>query len=142
MNNALDPWNDASVLAQRLSQPDAALFIIVGAEQWCEKCRNLRPHFDAYLGQADSHDVWLWLDLEDHAEFLGDYQPDTLPMLLAYRGSHMIAATALEQATAQDLLQAVVQIKSGGYKRVSQTEDPGIWARLLVQDWASDSRYE
>ena len=90
MNTALDPWNDAGLIAQRLNQQSAALFVIVGAEQWCEKCRDLRPHFDAFLANADSQATWLWLDLEEHAEFVGDFMPESLPMLIAYKGNQLV----------------------------------------------------
>jgi thiol-disulfide isomerase/thioredoxin len=42
----LDPWSDASQLAQRLQQSNSRLLILIGAEQWCAKCRDLRPQFD------------------------------------------------------------------------------------------------
>jgi thioredoxin-like negative regulator of GroEL len=136
MNIALDPWNDASVLAERLSKNDAALFIIVGAEQWCEKCRDLRPQFDAYLAQINSQDVWLWLDLEDHAEFMGNYMPESLPMLIAYRGSRLVASQVLE--VRPDVLAEVAnQVNSVAFKEPTVSIEPGIRARLLQQDWAN-----
>jgi thioredoxin-like negative regulator of GroEL len=136
MNTALDPWNDASLLADRLSQKDAALFVIVGAEQWCEKCRDLRPHFDAYMAQADSQDIWLWLDLEDHTDFMGDYMPDSLPMLIAYKGSKLVASQVLE-VTPNVLSEAVSQINSASLIAQVALPEPGIRSRLLQQDWAS-----
>jgi thioredoxin-like negative regulator of GroEL len=136
MNHALDPWNDASVLADRLSQKDAALFVIVGAEQWCEKCRDLRPHFDAYMAQADTQDVWLWLDVEDHTDFLGDYMPDNLPMLIAYKGGKLVASHVLDIAPSA-LAEAVSQVNKASLAAQVSTPDPGIRARLLQQDWAS-----
>jgi hypothetical protein len=135
MNTALDPWNDASVLAERLNRKDAGLFVVVGAEQWCEKCRILRPYFDAYMLQADSADVWLWLDLEDHAEFMGDYLPESLPMLIAYRGSKLVASQVLE-VTPNVLTEVVSQITSAAFKAQTTLAEPGIRARLLQQDWA------
>ena len=136
MNTALDPWNDASVLADRLRQKDAALFVIVGAEQWCEKCRDLRPHFDAYMAQADSQEIWLWLDLEDHTEFMGDYMPDSLPMLIAYKGSKLVTCQVLD-VTPNVLSETVSQINKASLTAHHTLVEPGIRARLLQQDWAS-----
>ena len=135
MNTALDPWNDAGLIAQRLNQPGADLFVIVGAEQWCEKCRNLRPHFDAYMAQADSQATWLWLDLEDHTEFIGDFMPESLPMLIAYRGNQLINCQVLEVSPIV-FDEAVAQCQYPSSGSAVPTQEPGIRARLLQQDWA------
>ena len=135
MNTALDPWNDAGLIAQRLNQPGAELFVIVGAEQWCEKCRDLRPLFDAYMAQADSQATWLWLDLEDHTEFIGDFMPESLPMLIAYMSNQLVACQVLEVSlTIFDEIVAQCQIEAS--RRSLSNKDPGIRTRLLQQDWA------
>lgn len=134
----LDPWNDASLLAQRLSPANAHLFILIGAEQWCAKCRDLRPQFDNFAAQAKLDEVWLWLDLEDHAEFIGDYLPDTLPILLAYRGENMVLCQVVEDVE-QSLGEHVEKIRTMRYSRfdaLPTTPDPGIRSRLVTQDWA------
>jgi hypothetical protein len=147
MNSPLDPWSDAASLAQRLSQPQAALYIVLGAEQWCEKCRILRPHFEAHVAQTPSQETWLWLDLEEHAEFLGSYLPESLPQLVAYRGSQLHLNQVIEP-TGAALAQALAQLEAleppDRAGRVAPTgaqakaqADPGLRARLLQQDWAS-----
>ena len=135
MNTALDPWNDAGLIAKRLSQEGAALFVIVGAEQWCEKCRELRPHFDAFLAHADNQATWLWLDLEDHAEFIGDFMPESLPMLIAYIGDQLISCHVLEVSPTV-LDDAITQFQNLSPSSAVPTQEPGIRARLLQQDWA------
>ena len=126
MSRLLDPWDDASALADRLSQPQAKLFVVIGAEAWCAKCRELRPHFDTMVERAASEDVWLWLDLEDHADFIGDYVPDNLPTLVTYRGSQFLGCHHI---------QALPNAIASGAPSVGAS-DPGIRSRLLQQDWA------
>lgn len=136
----LDPWNDASLLAQRLSPANACLFILIGAEQWCAKCRDLRPQFDSFAEQAKQNEVWLWLDLEDHAEFIGDYLPDNLPMLLAYQGETMIMCEVVENAE-HAFSEHITHIRTRPISQFDQlptTPDPGIRSRLVMQDWASE----
>ena len=136
----LDPWNDASLLAQRLSPASAQLFILVGAEQWCAKCRDLRPQFDSLAAQAKLDEVWLWLDLEDHAEFIGDYLPDNLPMLLAYQGEYMVFCQVVEDVE-QSLGEHVKKIRAmrhSQYDAPPTAPDPGIRSRLVMKDWASE----
>ena len=100
MKAVLDPWDDADTLAQRLQCRDALLLILIGAEQWCARCRDMRPHFDDLLAKAEHDETWLRFDLEEHAEFLGNYLPDDLPVLVAYRGEELVSCAVLESRTA------------------------------------------
>jgi len=128
---ALDPWDDADLLAQRLRQPDALLFIMIGAEQWCARCRDMRPRVDAMVAQAEPDDTWLLFDLEEHAEFLCNYLPEDLPVLVAYRGEELVSCAVLESGAALGLVVARARLASG-----LELADPGIRERLLLQDWA------
>lgn len=133
MSEQLDPWHDASRLAARLAGDDALLFIAIGAEQWCARCRALRPAFDAMAQAAPDDETWLWLDIEDHADFTGDYFPENLPVLLAYRGERVLLHRLIDDgATSLDDLAAAARAQqaAGG------SADPGIRGRLLVADWA------
>ena len=76
-----DPWTDAQEIAERLRRHQARLVIVLGAESWCAKCRALRPAFDERANRAEPQDVWLWLDVQEHDEFIGDFVPDDLPLL-------------------------------------------------------------
>ena len=131
MMAALDPWDDADVLAQRLQYPDALLFILIGAEQWCARCRDMRPYFDALTAEAQRDETWLRFDLEEHAEFLGDYLPDDLPVLVAYRGKELVSCAVVVSRAALDQAVALARLSSA-----TELADPGIRARLLMHDWA------
>lgn len=72
-----------------------------------------------------------WLDIEDHAEFLGDYQPDNLPMLFIYQGKNLEHSTFLENPAA---LHTASQLTWANEN--DRPADPGIRARLLLEDWA------
>ncbi len=135
----LDPWNDASLLAQRLQTTSARLYILIGAEQWCARCRDLRPIFDDQAAQGRPDEVWLWLDLEDHAEFIGDYLPDDLPMFIAYQGAtlmHCQVVADTEQALAGQV-NHIRSLQPSQHSAHATTPDPGIRSRLVMQDWAS-----
>ncbi|HEX8610677.1 MAG TPA: thioredoxin family protein [Telluria sp.] len=140
MTTILDPWNDADTLAKRLRHADAFLFVLIGAEQWCAKCRQIRPHFDAFMAQAKDSETWLWFDLEEHAEFLGDFLPDDLPTLVVYRGKTLLACEPVPNAD-DALSLAVARAREIGRVNwscnpVPLLRDPGIHSRLLTQDWA------
>ena len=132
MNTALlDPWTDAATLAARLSLPAMRLVVIVGAEAWCQSCRKFRPEFEALAAQQDpERDAWVWLDLEEHAEFLGDFIPDNLPVLISYKGTEL--SHALTPAT----LTAASVIKTLDHDGIKNMTVPDIRRRLLLTDWA------
>ena len=105
----LDPWADASFISQHLRQPGAELLVVLGAEAWCPKCKRLRPAFEQMCQVLPAHILWLWLDLEDHAEFLGNFIPPNLPLLLRWRAGQCVQAAVLQDidVAASDLAQCV-----------------------------------
>lgn len=138
MSDLLDPWDDAARIAARLASPTNRLIVVIGAEAWCDKCREFKPHFDAVAANAPAHDLMLWLDLEDHQEFLGDYIPEDLPELLMYRQDTLLLRSAvpgMSQAAFKQALKA--EPKQAAF--VPRNEDPGIAKRLLEPNWAKNT---
>lgn len=131
---SLDPWQDAQTIAERLRAPDAELVVALGTEAWCDKCKTLRPAFEALCAEkAPASMTWIWLDLEDHAEFIGDFVPDDLPLLLHYRQGQLAQATVLEAiespAPDQPLRERLRSLHG-------DADYPDLWATLSRQDWA------
>jgi hypothetical protein len=89
-----DPWDNAAAIAAQLRRNDGELLVVLGAAAWCSKCKQLQPKFAALCASsAPEHVLWMWLDLEDHAEFLGGFVPPDLPLLLRwYQGQCVQAA--------------------------------------------------
>ncbi len=131
----LDPWQDAALLSARLQRPDSRLIVLLAAEAWCSKCRAWRPAFDTAAAQAEARETWLWLDIEDHAEFMGTYLPDDLPHLLVYEGAqlHINGPLPFDQAS---LTQPFDQLLSRLGTTTPQA-DFGLRTRLMQSDWAS-----
>lgn len=136
----LDPWQDAATLAGRIASPFNRLIVVLGAEAWCARCRALKPVFMQIAEQAPERDIMLWLDIETHTDFIGDYLPESLPELLIYQGSRLMHHSVLIgkayreieldiNADALRLLLAAPPPKTLG-------ADPGIAQRLVQQDWA------
>ncbi|MEH6461968.1 thioredoxin family protein [Chitinimonas sp. JJ19] len=125
-----DLWLDAARLAERLSQPDSQLIAVIGAEAWCQKCRQLKPLFETAAHNAQPNETWLWLDLEDHAEFIGPHIPDDLPTLLHYRQGKLIAHGTLPTGTAafEPAMQAASQHAA--------KPDIGLFQRLTSANWS------
>ncbi|RZI57109.1 MAG: hypothetical protein EOP37_21730 [Rubrivivax sp.] len=142
-----DPWNDAEKLGRQLAQTDSELLVVIGAEGWCEKCRRLRPAFEAMCHTSmPAHVAWFWLDLEDHHEFLGEFVPPDLPLLLRWRQGVCVQAAIVEgidlgapQAERVKLQSLVIQgtqvrdPHEGGL-----IELPRLWTEFATMSWASD----
>jgi hypothetical protein len=129
MSSLLDPWLDARAIADRAAQPEARMILVLGAENWCDKCSVFRPHFDARAVAARDNEIWLWLDLEEHAEFLDDYLPDDLPQLIVYEGEAMTICQPL--APTREALEAALNMRYNN----ADKRDPGIRANLVREDW-------
>lgn len=130
MNTPLDPWLHAEELARRLSRPGSRLIIVIGAEAWCKKCREFRPIFEVRSRQAAPNETWLWLDMEEHAEFIGAYLPPDLPMLVCYENSD-ITNLRIVEPNASALENALTHPEADPGQK-----DPGLLARLMQENWA------
>lgn len=117
----LDPWLDAQALAQRLAQPHARLIVLIGALDWCQKCRDHLPVFERRAANAPANESHVWLDVEEHTAFLGLFVPEDLPLQLVYESGR--------------LMQALVLRADGAHTALALT-DPGIHTRLCTADWA------
>lgn len=128
---SLAPWLDARLIAGRLQVAGAELLVALGAEAWCNKCKALRPAFEALCAaQAPAHVTWLWLDLDEHAALLGNFVPDDLPLVLRWRAGELVQAAVLRgidpEARPGERLEGVPL----------PPDAPALWVTLQQQDWA------
>ncbi|AGU47388.1 hypothetical protein VAPA_1c02580 [Variovorax paradoxus B4] len=125
----LDPWRHAADIAERLQQPDGSLITVLGAQAWCDKCRRLRPEFERLAARQGRllNTAWLWLDLEDHAEFLGRFIPEDLPLLLHFREGRLLECGIVEA------------FENAGWRLQPMNEPenlPSLWATFSMENWA------
>ncbi len=69
----------------------------------------------------------MWLDLDEHAPFIGDYLPDDLPELLIYRAGRLAGRAHLGPT---DSLDALIG------QATPSAHDPGLWRAFVRRDWA------
>ena len=67
---------------------DAFLVICLCAE-WCGTCRDYRPGFMA-LAESFPETRFQWLDIEEHAEAIGDLDVENFPTLFIQRGDSIL----------------------------------------------------
>ena len=63
------------------SEPTSSTWRVhVLCAQWCGVCRDYRAFVDAQQGAASAD--WVWVDIEAHADALGDLDIENFPTLL------------------------------------------------------------
>lgn len=55
---------------------------------WCDVCTAYRPDFDA-LAATHPETLFVWIDVEDHADKVGDFDVENFPTILIQRGDHV-----------------------------------------------------
>ena len=58
--------------------------------QWCGTCRDYRAVFDALAGELNGAAQFVWVDIEDEADALGDIDVENFPTLLVARGDTVL----------------------------------------------------
>ncbi|WP_334188975.1 thioredoxin family protein [Noviherbaspirillum sp.] len=73
-------------LAQWLDQGDWVVACLCAA--WCDTCCSYRSGFDQ-LAEMHPDKRFVWIDIEDQADFIGDLDVENFPTLLIQRGDHV-----------------------------------------------------
>lgn len=65
-----------------------SLLLACFCAQWCGTCRSYEPVLREVMTewQSDASLQFAWIDIEDHAEVLGDIDVENFPTLLLVRG--------------------------------------------------------
>jgi thioredoxin 1 len=56
---------------------------------WCDVCTQYRPAFDGLASQHPDK-LFLWIDIEDQADVIGDFDVENFPTLLIQRGDDVV----------------------------------------------------
>jgi hypothetical protein len=78
---------------------DQPLLVACLCAQWCGVCRQWRAGFDALAAQLPAARL-VWVDVEDSAEVLGDFEPENFPVLAVQRGADLLYCAPLPQQPA------------------------------------------
>jgi thioredoxin 1 len=71
-----------AVLAQRHADGRHVVAAVLCA-QWCTSCREFLPMLES-LAARQRGVSWLWVDIEDDADLVGDVDVETFPTLAVY----------------------------------------------------------
>jgi thiol-disulfide isomerase/thioredoxin len=110
---------------------------------WCGTCDSYRAAFEALAARHPAH-AFVWIDIEDQADVVGDLDVDNFPTLLLQRGDNVaFFGTVLpDAAIAERMLQAQLEHSNDELARLAQSsEERRRWQaqcnlRLLLRDAA------
>lgn len=74
---------DRATLDAALSRPDKRLVVCLCAA-WCDTCEQFKTTF-ARLARSDPDASYLWIDIEDDSELVGDVDIENFPTIAVYR---------------------------------------------------------
>jgi thioredoxin len=86
-------------MADLPSRPGPAEFLVAClCAAWCGTCRDYRGIFEALQGRFPQAE-FLWVDVEDDADWIGDLDVDNFPTLVVQRQEDVLfCGTVLPQA--------------------------------------------
>ena len=75
-------------MPRRLTDPalDTGWTVVALCAEWCSTCRDYRIAFEAHAAARDDAQ-YVWVDIEDDADWLGEVDVETFPTLLVLCGS-------------------------------------------------------
>ena len=119
----LEPTNRDAIQA-RLTADTWAVACLCAA--WCDVCQEFRERF-AEIAAKHPDKLMLWIDVEDEADIVGDFEVENFPTLLIQRGNRVAFYGPIEpDAGSTDRL-----IKA-------QTRDSGLERPVAAHDRAHD----
>ena len=78
---------NSPTLAIALEQPEHTLVLCFCAA-WCDACKAYQPKFEA-LGQQHPEISFVWVDIEDYPELLGDEDVENFPTIAILQEDHV-----------------------------------------------------
>jgi len=98
-----------TALPRSETTPLADWRVYVLCAQWCGVCRDYKVFVTEQQTQAEQ--AWVWVDIEDHSDVLGDLDVENFPTLLVTQGHTMrFLGTVLPQPeVGLRLVQSLVQ---------------------------------
>ena len=81
----LAPAADRTALADAFADP-SRLVVVSLCAAWCDTCNEFRAGYERLAARRPSA-VFVWLDIEDDADVVGDIDVENFPTLAIFRGA-------------------------------------------------------
>jgi thioredoxin 1 len=122
--------HNRALLAQWLDQDAWVIACLCAA--WCDTCRAYRDGFEQ-LAALHPDKRFVWIDIEDQADFIGDIDVENFPTLLIQRGDVVaFFGTVLpDMKLADRLIQAQVEKSAAElHREAASSPERAEWQRL------------
>jgi thioredoxin-like negative regulator of GroEL len=73
-----------------MSAANEPLLVACLCAAWCRTCDEYRPVFDTLRAEFAGRTRFVWVDIEDDEDALGDVDVENFPTLLAARGDRVL----------------------------------------------------
>jgi thioredoxin reductase (NADPH) len=83
------PPASASATPAALAEPTEGFLVVGFCAAWCNTCGEFRAAFDAIAGSRPDA-AFVWLDIEDDAERVGDIDVENFPTIAVYDGDRLL----------------------------------------------------
>jgi hypothetical protein len=115
---------DTAVVRGAPAAGDEAWIVACLCAQWCGICRGWHDAFRALAAEGLLPGArWLWVDIEQQADALGDFEPENFPVLAVQRGERLLYCATLPQQSAnwRRMIEAVGALDESQARRWAQT---------------------
>ncbi len=121
----------ATSLDQELARHQTIIACLCAA--WCDVCVAFRPKFDAL---ADQHPelLFLWVDIEDQAEVVGDLDIDNFPTMLIQQHNYVTFYGTMQPDSMQ--LHRLIKAQEG---QTSEQLHSQVSASSLQLQWQTEA---
>ncbi len=85
----MPPDNDALPAPAVADDPRSGRLVVVFCAAWCNTCDDFRKTFDD-LAAARRGTRFVWLDIEDDADVVGDIDIDNFPTIAAFDADRLL----------------------------------------------------
>lgn len=99
--------------------------------QWCRTCGGYRDELRA-LAAGDGHTNYLWLDIEDEADLVGELDVETFPTVLVLRGAQPLFYGPVLPQVAQ-VTQLLARLRAAGDEARALAQLPAELQPLLAR---------
>ncbi len=110
-------------------QDDGQRWVFGLCAQWCGVCREWRAAFDAVAASQPGH-RFVWIDVEDEDELVGDLDIETFPTLLVGTSSRVLFFGTI--LPSRDLLTRLLTSLDGSGNKPATPESQALLHRLVA----------
>jgi len=118
-----DPHFDLPALRQHLQRHPAQTLVVCYCAAWCDTCTQYRPQLEQLATQWPQYG-FIWVDIEENPEWLGDEDVEDFPTLLVQDASGCNLFFGTQLPYIGHLERLLKHLAEGGSNSATQGDPP------------------